>query len=186
MSRHVQAFASIALLGTSPSVVYRSARDSNPAGSLQATRVRAESAVSRIFEKDFTRPMSIPEEGIDAAVNICRNGRLFRYSSESAGDSQVALAEKEFADMTQARYAVGVNSCSSAILIALLGVGLERGDKVLTNAFTFTAVTSTLLRLGADPILVECCDRYVEVPRVSNVNLTAARYDIPGDFCCTG
>lgn len=111
------------------------------------------------FVKDFTRPISIPDEGIEAAVEVLRSGRLFRYSSESAEASQVALAEREFADFTRARYAVGVNSCSSAILLALLGAGVQTGDGVLTNAFTFTAVTSTVLRLKAEPILVECCDK---------------------------
>lgn len=111
------------------------------------------------FSKDFTRPMSIPEEGIEAAVAVLRSGRLFRYSCESAEASQVALAEQEFAKATGARFAVGVNSCSSAILIALLSVGVQPGDKVLTNAFTFTAVTSTVLRLGAEPVLVECGER---------------------------
>lgn len=112
-----------------------------------------------IFEKDFTRPMSIPEEGIEAAVEVLRSGRLFRYSSTSAEASQVALAEKEFAEATGANYAIGVNSCSSAIMIALLCVGVKPGDEVLTNAFTFTAVTSTVLRLGAQPVLVDCSDR---------------------------
>lgn len=126
--------------------------------------IRAEEAAPLTFSKDFTRPMSIPEEGIEAAVAVLRSGRLFRYSCESAEVSQVALAEQEFAKATGARFAVGVNSCSSAILIALLSVGVEPGDKVLTNAFTFTAVTSTILRLGAEPVLVECgerCDDYV-------------------------
>lgn len=112
-----------------------------------------------VFEKDFTRPMSIPEEGIQAAVEVMRSGRLFRYSSKSAEGSQVALAEREFAEATGARFAVGVNSCSSAILIALLTVGVRPGDEVLTNAFTFTAIPSTILRLGAEPVLIECNNR---------------------------
>lgn len=116
-----------------------------------------------VFEKDFTRPMEIPEEGIEAAVDVLRSGRLFRYSCVSAEGSQVALVEKEFAQASGARFALGVNSCSSAILIALLSVGVEPGDEVLTNAFTFTAVPSTILRLGAEPVLVECCDRYVPI-----------------------
>ncbi|CAB1104753.1 unnamed protein product [Ectocarpus sp. CCAP 1310/34] len=59
-----------------------------------------------------------------------------------------------------AKYAVGVNSCSSAILIGLMCVGVKAGDEVLTNAFTFTAVPSTILRLGAKPCLVECGDSW--------------------------
>ncbi|CAM9370517.1 unnamed protein product, partial [Ectocarpus fasciculatus] len=59
-----------------------------------------------------------------------------------------------------ARYAVGVSSCSSAILIGLMCAGVKAGDEVLTNAFTFTAVPSTIVRLGAKPCLVECGDNW--------------------------
>lgn len=45
-------------------------------------------------------------------------------------DPQVALAEAEFAQTMGARYAVGVNSCSSAILIGLMCVGVKAGDEV--------------------------------------------------------
>lgn len=113
--------------------------------------------------------MDIPEEGIEAAVAVMRSGRLFRYSCASAEGSQVALAEREFAEAAGARFAVGVNSCSSAILIALLGVGVQAGDQVLTNAFTFTAVPSAVLRAGAEPVLVECSDRYKYVLHARDV-----------------
>lgn len=120
------------------------------------------SSIITAFKKDFTQPMGIPEEGIEAAVAVMRTGRLFRYSCANAETSQVAQAEREFAESVGARFAVGVNSCSSAILVALLGVGVRPGDEVLTNAFTFTAVPCAVLRLGAEPVLVECSARYVE------------------------
>jgi len=104
------------------------------------------------FTKDFSKPMAVPEEGIEAAVEVMRSGRLFRYC---ATESQVAHAEKEFAEMVDQKYALGVNSCSSAIMIALMVVGVEAGIKVLTNGFTFTALPSTIMRLGAKPVLVE-------------------------------
>merc|ERR1712167_230766 len=101
------------------------------------------------FLKDFTRPMSIPEEGIQAAVEVMRGGRLFRYCATSAETSHVAQAEKEFAAMVNQKYALGVNSCSSAIMLALMAVGVDPGDQVITNGFTFTALPSTIMRLGA-------------------------------------
>jgi dTDP-4-amino-4,6-dideoxygalactose transaminase len=104
------------------------------------------------FTKDFSKPMSIPEEGIEAAVEVMRSGRLFRYC---ATDSQAAAAEKEFAEMVDQKYALGVNSCSSAIMLALMVIGVKPGDKVITNGFTFTALPSTIMRLGAEPVLVE-------------------------------
>jgi len=109
------------------------------------------------FEKDFSRPMSIPEEGIEAAVEVMRSGRLFRYCAQ---DSQVALAEKEFAEMVGQKYALGVNSCSSAIMLSLMVGGVEHGDEVLTNGFTFTALPSTIMRLGAKPVLVEASGQW--------------------------
>jgi len=108
------------------------------------------------FTRDFTRPMEIPESGIEAAVKVMREGRLFRYSAKTPETSEVANAEKEFSELVQQKYAVGVNSCSSAIMLALMTVGVESGDEVLTNGFTFTALPSTIMRLGAVPVLVEC------------------------------
>ena len=99
--------------------------------------------------------MSIPEEGIAAAVEVMRGGRLFRYCATSAETSHVAQAEKEFAAMVNQKYALGVNSCSSAIMLALMAVGVDPGDQVITNGFTFTALPSTIMRLGAEPVLVE-------------------------------
>lgn len=96
------------------------------------------------FTGDFTKPASIPEEGIKAAVEVMRSGRLFRYAATSPEESQVSAVELEFAQLVQSKYAVGVNSCGSAIMLALKAVGVQAGDKVLTNAFTFTAVPSAL------------------------------------------
>lgn len=96
--------------------------------------------------------MAIPQEGIDAAIEVMQSGRLFRYC---AVESQVANAEKEFAEMVTRKYALGVNSCASAIMLALMVAGVETGTKVLVNGFTFTAVPSSILRLGAEPVLVD-------------------------------
>lgn len=112
-----------------------------------------------VFKKDFTQPMYVPEESIKLVVDVLRSGRLNRYSCASAETSQVAKLEEEFAVATGCKYALGVNSCSSAILIGLLSCGVKPGDEVLSNAFTFTAVPSAILRAGATPVLVECLDK---------------------------
>lgn len=123
------------------------------------------SAKPTVFKKDFAQPMGIPEESIDGVVEVLRSGRLNRYSCSSAETSHVARVEQEFVEAVDHEYALGTNSCSSAILIALLSVGVKPGDEVLSNAFTFTAVPSTILRLGAEPVLVESLDRCVTDPR---------------------
>merc|ERR1719171_483296 len=90
-----------------------------------------------------------------------RGGRLFRYCATSAETSQVSQAEVEFAEMVGQKYALGVNSCSSAIMIAMIVCGVESGDQVITNGFTFTALPSTIMRLGAEPVLVEATKSWI-------------------------
>lgn len=80
-----------------------------------------------------------------------------RYVSSNPEESQVACFEREFRDAWGGgmRFAIAVNSCSSAILLVLRALGVGPGHKVLTPAFTFTAVPSAVVNLGAMPILIE-------------------------------
>lgn len=56
-------------------------------------------ALPLAFKKDFTKPMSIPPDGIAAAVAVMQSGRLFRYSATSAHDSEVYTANMFAAQM---------------------------------------------------------------------------------------
>ena len=49
------------------------------------------------FDKPFTQQEAIPEAGIDAAVELLRNGRLHRYNVVPDELSETALLEQEFA-----------------------------------------------------------------------------------------
>ena len=46
------------------------------------------------------------------------------------------------------------------IYLALLALGVKHGDKVITNGFTFTALPSCIMRIGAEPVLVEPTEQY--------------------------
>ena len=50
---------------------------------------------------------------------------------------------------------VSLNSCGSALFLALKCAGVRPGDKVLTNAFTFTAVPSAIEHAGGVATYVE-------------------------------
>jgi dTDP-4-amino-4,6-dideoxygalactose transaminase len=62
--------------------------------------------------------------------------------------------------MVGQKYAIAVNSCSSAIFVAMMCVGVKPGDPVITNGFTFTALPSCIMRIGAEPVLVEATEQY--------------------------
>jgi perosamine synthetase len=108
----------------------------------------------------FHRLSPVPEEGIESAVELMRNGGMFRYASEDPETSAAAILEREFAIFTGVKFALGLNSCSSAILLALKVSGVKSGDRVLVPAFTFTAVPAAVVNLGATPVLVECNGNY--------------------------
>ncbi len=67
----------------------------------------------------------------------------------------VAEFERDFAAFCQAGHAVGVNSGTSALHLALLAAGIGPGDEVITVPFTFIATVSAILYAGARPVLVD-------------------------------
>jgi len=129
------------------------------------------------FNKSFKTPDPIPQAGIERSIKLMQKGRLYRYNfsdnlsnysqpyelNERDEDlaTEVAKLEYEFSLYTKHKYVIGVNSGGSAIFLSLKATGVKAGDKVLTNAFTFTAVPSSIVHAGGVPIYVECNSEYV-------------------------
>ncbi|MBN9888021.1 DegT/DnrJ/EryC1/StrS family aminotransferase [Salipiger abyssi] len=106
------------------------------------------------FTGSFTQQEPIPEEGIAAALSVLRHGRLHRYNVAPGELSETALLEQEFAAMTGARFALAVASGGYALGCALRAVGVQPGDRVLTNAFTLAPVPGAIASVGAEPVFV--------------------------------
>ena len=79
----------------------------------------------------------IPDAALAEVTRLLNSGDLFRYTSDR---SPVALLEGEFAALLGSRYALAVASCSAALFLSLLALGLKPGARVLIPAFTFAAV----------------------------------------------
>jgi len=79
---------------------------------------------------------------------------LFATSSFCLGPF-VERFEAAVADYLGVRHAVGVNSGTSALHLALIAAGVRPGDKVLVPANTFIATIWAVLYVGAVPLL---CD----------------------------
>lgn len=67
----------------------------------------------------------------------------------------VAAFEERFADYCKTREAIGVNSGTSALHLALLAAGVGPGDEVITTPFTFIATVSAIDYTGATPVFVD-------------------------------
>ncbi|WP_299742064.1 DegT/DnrJ/EryC1/StrS family aminotransferase [uncultured Tateyamaria sp.] len=106
------------------------------------------------FTGSFTQQEPIPEAGIEAAIAVMRHGRLHRYNTVEGELSETALLEQEFAAEVGAQYCLAVASGGYAMATALRAVGVQAGDKVLSNAFTLAPVPGAIASLGAVPVFV--------------------------------
>ena len=114
----------------------------------------------QVFEKPFTQQESIPQAGIDRAVEILQTGRLHRYNLAAGEDSETSLLEQEYANYQDVEYCLACASGGYAIAIALRIVGVKPGDLVLANAYTLAPVPGAIHNVGAHPVLIEIDDNY--------------------------
>src|SRR6195256_2032537 len=68
---------------------------------------------------------------------------------------EVSLFEEEFAEFCEAKYAVGVDSGTSALELALRAYDIGPGDEVITAANSFIASALAVSHAGATPVLVD-------------------------------
>ncbi|NPD18141.1 DegT/DnrJ/EryC1/StrS family aminotransferase [Alterinioella nitratireducens] len=100
----------------------------------------------------------IPEAARAEIDRLLATGDLFRYTAPE--NAPVALLEREFAKLLGTKYALAVSSCSAALFLSLLGLGLKPGTKVLIPGFTFAAVPSAVIHANCRPVLVEVGQNY--------------------------
>ncbi len=70
------------------------------------------------------------------------------------GENTVAL-EQEIAAVCGSKHALGVNSGTDALLLALLAMGVGPGDEVITSSFSFIATGETICLAGATPVFAD-------------------------------
>ncbi|MFV2052431.1 DegT/DnrJ/EryC1/StrS family aminotransferase [Aliiroseovarius sp. YM-037] len=110
--------------------------------------------MSDVFQGSFTQQEPIPDDGIEAALNVLRHGRLHRYNVADGEVAETALLEEEFAAYMGAKYCLAVASGGYALATSLRALGVAPGEKVLTNAFTLAPVPGAIASVGAVPVFV--------------------------------
>jgi len=64
--------------------------------------------------------------------------------------------ERAFEAYKGASHAVAVNSCTAALHLSILSLGIGPGDEVITTPMTFCATVNAILHAGAKPVLADC------------------------------
>ena len=108
----------------------------------------------KTFKGNFTQQEPISEEGIEAALNVLRSGRLHRYNLNPDEIGEVGLLEQEFAASIGSRYCLAVASGGYALATALRAVEVRSGEQILTNAFTLAPVPGAIASVGGIPVYV--------------------------------
>lgn len=71
--------------------------------------------------------------------------------------------EEDFRHYLGAKYAIAVNSCTAAMHLALLAIGVGKGDEVIVPAMTFASTANVIVHCGATPVFVDCDRRSMNV-----------------------
>jgi len=81
--------------------------------------------------------------------------------------------EQAICDYTGSKYAVAVNSGTSALQIAVRALGLERGVEVILPSFTFSALLNVILQEGLQPRFVDIdAETYNATPKLVEAAIT--------------
>ncbi|NQU94932.1 MAG: DegT/DnrJ/EryC1/StrS family aminotransferase [Candidatus Omnitrophica bacterium] len=68
---------------------------------------------------------------------------------------EVSLIEKNISEYCNTQYAIGVNSGTDALILALNAMGICKGDEVITTPFTFVATVEAISLVGGKPVFVD-------------------------------
>jgi perosamine synthetase len=90
----------------------------------------------------------ISDEEIEEVVKVLKSGFI-------AQGPKVAEFEEKFAEYIGVEHAVATSSGTTALHLALLSLGIEKGDEVITTPFSFAATANSILYTGARPVFVD-------------------------------
>lgn len=93
-------------------------------------------------------------------LDVLRRKEPFRYYGPDFKPTppMAAQLEKEFREYIGVNYALAVTSGSAALEVAMAAAGIGPGHEVIVNAWSWIACFTSIVRVGARPVLAEIND----------------------------
>lgn len=114
-------------------------------------------ARGRPLPPNYPGALLIAEEEVAAAAEVLRAQSPFRYYGPAEPRWCQAFEDKMAADVG-VPYALGVSSCTAALIVSLKALGIGYGDKVVVPANTFIATAGAVVCAQAVPVFADIDD----------------------------
>ena len=100
-------------------------------------------------------PFSLSEQLKELGDNLDQAVLEVLRGGQYIGGPAIGLFEQAFAAACGVPHAVGCNSGTDALILALRGLGIGPGDEVITASFSFFATAEAISAVGATPVFVD-------------------------------
>ena len=97
------------------------------------------------------QPPAISEAEIDAVAETLRSGWL-------TTGPRTAELEARMREYLDAKHVLAVSSCTAALHLSLVALGVGPGDEVITTAITWPATANVIVHCGATPVFADVRD----------------------------
>jgi dTDP-4-amino-4,6-dideoxygalactose transaminase len=94
------------------------------------------------------QPPAITEAEVDAVAETLRSGWL-------TTGPRTAELEARMRDYLQAEHVLAVSSCTAALHLSLVALGVGPGDEVITSPITWPATANVIVHCGATPVFAD-------------------------------
>lgn len=107
----------------------------------------------------LAKPALGPEEE-QAVVEALRSGWL-------TSGPHLQVFEKSFAETVSSPQAVAVSSCTAALHLCLVHLGVRPGDEVITSPLTWASTGNTIINMGAKVVFADICPDTLNIDPVA-------------------
>jgi dTDP-4-amino-4,6-dideoxygalactose transaminase len=94
------------------------------------------------------QPPAITDEEIAAVAETLRSGWL-------TTGPRTAELEARMRDYLEAKHVLAVSSCTAALHLSLVALGVGPGDEVVTSSLTWPATANVIVHAGATPVFAD-------------------------------